>query len=358
MNDKIKVFSTPWHISHQYELLKIPNLEFYYLINHTRKWSEQARPMPENLNWVPYYEKGKYDFALLHIDQQCLLEPKLGKRRLFDDMRSVITDIPIIVINHGSICYPEMFPTMYQREVARSKGIDMEDKENRERIDAIPSSIKDGEEWAKKEIRKLLDGVAEMVVNSCQAQREWGWGKAIIHGLDPDEWWDLPKEPRATTFISPGGMGSKYYGRHLYGNVRATLREKYGITHVWILEEKPVNSWDDYRNFLGRSLVYFNPTYGSPMPRCRTEAMLSGCCIVTTRHHDITKYIKDGVNGFIIVDDPEEVAKKIAWCIDNYKETVKIGERGRETAIKEFHISRYQNDWKDLIKNVLGKEIF
>ena len=151
---------------------------------------------------------------------------------------------------------------------------------------------------------------------------------------------------------------TKYYGRNLFGTTRAKLREKYGIHHVWMVEEKPIKDWDDYRNFLGRSLVYFNPTYGSPMPRSRTEAMFSGCCVVTTKHHDISNYIKDGVNGFLIKDNPEEAAEKIDWCIRNYAKAVKIGKRGRETAIKEFDINRFQKDWKDLIEKVLNKKIW
>lgn len=284
--------------------------------------------MPECLKWIPYYEKGKYDLAILHIDQQCLLDD-LGKSVLFKEIRKQINDIPIIVINHGTPTYPERFNDL-------AKGTD-----------------KDGIEWAKKEMKKLLEGVSEMVVNSHQAKEEWGWGKTIIHGLDENEWWDLPKDPRVVTFISGGGIGTKYYGRLFFNETRNVLLEKYGIHLLWIGEDKLCTDWNDYRDFLGRSLVYFNPTFGSPMPRTRTEAMMSGACIITTKYHDADKFIQDGVNGFLCKNNPEHAAEKIAWAINNYRETIKIGQKGKQTALKEFSGERFRKEWMDLINKTL-----
>ena len=291
--------------------------------------------MPKHLNWVTHYEKGKYDLAILHVDQQCLLSD-LGKSVLFKEVRKQITDIPIIVVNHGTPTYPERF-----NQCAKEAG--------------MGESEQAGIEWARKEMKKLLEGIDAMVVNSYQAAEEWGWGIPIIHGLDPDEWWDSPKEPRIVTFISPGGMGNKYYGRLLFGETRNILREKYGMELVWIGEEKQCKNWDDYRDFLGRSLIYFNPTFGSPMPRTRTESLMSGCCVVTTKYHDADKFIKDGVNGFLIKNNPEDAAKRLAWCMEHYKECIEIGKRGRKTAIEKFHISRFKNEWMELINKVLTK---
>lgn len=313
----------------QYELLKLPGIEWTYLINHTRKWAKDARPLPEKLKWTTHYEKGKYDMALIHLDQQCLI-PTLGKAQLYRDLRKVVTDIPIIVLNHGTPCYPERFTW----------------------------------EDCKKGMKKLV-GDVPMVVNSHQAAKDWGFGIPIIHGLDPDEWWDLPKEPRATTFISPAGIGTKYYGRQLLAETKNELSSKYGIKHIWIGDIReyaphygPLDSvFDNYRDFLGRSLVYFNPTYGSPMPRTRTEAMMSGCCIITTKQHDAANFIEDGVNGYLVKHNPEMAARVIADAIHDYKKTVEIGKKGRETALKLFNIDRYQKEWIDLISKVLNKKI-
>lgn len=339
MDKKIKAFSLPWHVAHQYELLKLP-FEWSYLIQHTRTWGEKYRPMPEDLKWVPYYEPGKYDLAILDVDQQCLL-PELGKTKVFKEVKNQIKDIPIIVINHGSTVYPEMF-----MQLAEQTGYN--------------ATEKGGEEWARDEMKKLMDGISVMVNNSHEATRQWGFGHTIIHGLDADEWLDLRKEPRVITVVSPAGIGQKYYGRRLLHSTRDILYEKYGIGLVWIGEGGDATfapSWEDYKNYLGRTLVYFNPTQGSPMPRSRTEAMFSGCCIVTTRHHDVETFIKDGVNGFIVRDNPEDCAKVISDLIFDYNRAVQIGQEGKKTAIEKFNGERFRQDWINLIKKVLNKKI-
>jgi len=324
--------------AHQYELLKIP-FEWTYLVQYARNWGEQARPMPKHLKWTPYYEPGKYDLAILHVDQQCL-SPRLsrGKAGVFKQVRSQIKDIPIIVINHGTPVYPETFIQLAAEE-------------------GYPPTEASAEEWARRKMKELLKGVAEMVVNSYQAREMWGWGKTIIHGFDSEEWWDLPKEPRVVTFISPAGIGQKYYGRRLFSDTREILRSKYGIELVWIGQDKWCQNWDDYRDFLGRSLIYFNPTIGSPMPRTRSEAMLSSCCVVTTKHQDADRFIKHGVNGFLVNDNPEDCAKQIAELMFDYKRAVRVGKEGRKTAVKLFSGKRFRREWLELVSKVLGRDL-
>lgn len=315
---KLKVFGVPWHLGHQYELSKLPFLEWTWLRQYRRDYSTSVRG-DFMKNWVAYYEPGKYDLAVLHIDQQCL-EPEIwrvGKGSVYRMLNEVITDIPKIVINHGTPYWPERFETSYI-------------------IDFVKKAIGDN----------------YMVVNSEQAARMWGWGKPIIHGLDRAEWWDMEKEPRAVTMISPGGL-PKYYDRALFDAVQERLHEK-NITLVQISVDWVAKDWDDYRKFLGKALVYFNPTRESPMPRSRTEAMLSGCCVVTTNNHDIGKYIINGYNGFLVPRSPERIANLIEWLINDYKTAVEVGQRGRETAIKEFDIARYQKNWEDHINFVIN----
>jgi hypothetical protein len=336
---KLKVFSLPWHVANQFEMLKLP-FEWHYLIQHTRKWSNEARPLPEHVKWVTHFDEDEhYDLAILHIDQQCLLDD-LGKSKLFKDVYSVVKGkVPVIVVNHGTPVYPERFMQMAEEEYKR------------------PVTEKEGEEWCVKKINELLDGVSEVVVNSHQAQKMWGRGVAIIHGMDANEWFDLPKEPRVATFISPSGIGNKYYGRTLFEETRDVLKTKYGIELVWIGQEASFKSWTEYRNFIGKTLVYFNPTLESPMPRSRTEAMLSGCCVVTTKYHDADSFIKHGVNGFICKENPEDAAKIIADLIFNYKKAVAIGQEGKKTAQELFNGERFRADWINVIEKVLNKKI-
>ena len=170
---KLKIFGVPWHVAHQYELMKIPETEWFFLKNHTRKWSDVARPEPDNLTWVSHYEPGTYDFALVHVDQQCVYQP-IGKGKLFRELNEVITDIPKILICHGTPFWPEMY----------------------------------GSEEIIKMMSKMIGPLAEnCVMNSERSVEMWGFGHFIRHGISPEEWPALPKEPRIVTSISPGRVG-------------------------------------------------------------------------------------------------------------------------------------------------------
>ena len=139
------------------------------LFNPWRVWATKSRPEQENLNIVTHYEKGKYDLCILHLDQQSIYNPdegmRISKGRLYSEVNECIKDIPKVVINH-------MTPFHDRMDSPR-----------------VVQYIKD------------LVGDNFMVVNSNEASTQWGWGHTIVHGLDPDEWWDLPKEPRCVVAL-------------------------------------------------------------------------------------------------------------------------------------------------------------
>jgi len=290
---------------------------------------------PED-HWVSHYEKGKYDVALLHLDQQMLDEGiwQEGKASLFRELNEVITDIPKIVIMHGTPYEVEMTPNS----------------------DDFITKFKE------------IIGDCWVIFNSHKAKQQWCHGmdgktdgfdenKAFViwHGLDPDEWWDLPKEPRVVTMIGPAGLPT-YYDRPFLSAIREELSYK-NIRHCHITVDWSARDWDGYREFLGRSLLYLNPTKESPMPRARTEAMLSGCCVLTTPHQDADQFIEDGKNGFLIPRKPDKVVELIEDLIYDYKKALKIGQEGKKTALRTFHVDRYQSQWASVLYEVTKNEI-
>lgn len=327
--NKIRIFGHPWHLAHQYELSKIPFIEWSWLNQYKRPYSKTARGDFMADKWVTHYEPGKYDVAVLHLDQQCV-EDELwlrGKGSLYRELNEVIKDIPKIVIMHGTTYYPEKF----------SK-------------DQVIERV------------KQIVGDNVMVTNSKQCAKDFGFGTPIIHGLDPIEWKDLPKEPRVVTMISPGGL-DKYYDRAFLEAIKEELQER-DIYHCHITVDWIAKDWEDYATFLGRSLIYLNPCKDSPMPRSRTEAMLSGCCVLTTPWQDAGDFIKHGENGYIIGDgntgiprDPKAVADLIELLINNYNVAVKVGQEGKKTALELFSLANYHRQWKELLEKVTGKKI-
>lgn len=345
--NKIQIFNYSWHLAHQYELFKIPNTQWTWLIQHRRPYSPTPRGdlfKIYEVREVPEYVSGDYDVALLHLDQQCF-EASLwerGKGSLFRQVNDAIKDIPKIVIMHGTPYYPESFNCDITAENYKELGF-----------------TKDQIGMSSELILMFKEAVKEMaaiVFNSYTAQRQWGFADdpravTIWHGLDPEEWYDLPKEPRVVTMISPGGL-DKYYDRTFLRAVKEALAEK-DIEHCHITVDAVFKNWDEYRTFLGRSLVYFNPTKESPMPRSRTEAMLSGCCIVTTPHQDADMYIKDGENGILVPRNPQVVANIIEGLIYDYKKAIEIGQAGKKTALELFSGERYRKDWSELLAKVI-----
>src|SRR3990167_7189312 len=113
MTEPVKIVDCSWHGAHGFELLKFPNTKWFYVSNNVRPdWSKQVRgDPPKNLSWVPYYEPGKYDLAILHLDQASVCRDgriSKGKNMLTCDLNDEIQDIPKIIINHGTPYWPEI----------------------------------------------------------------------------------------------------------------------------------------------------------------------------------------------------------------------------------------------------------
>lgn len=399
---KYKIWGIPWHCAHNYSLLNLPNTEWYYLQNNVRRWSIDARPLPDNVHWVSYYEPGKYDLAVLHVDQQCA-DPAIGKGVLYKHLNSVIQDIPKIVINHGTPVWPEKWisdgrhawklpPNMLEYVNGSWREKDKKEVREYQRQFLINGgkTYCDGKVLEIKGMKELI-GDNTMVVNSYKAQEQWGWGEVIWHGLDKNDWWDLPKEPRAVMTLSPAGL-DYYYNRRLLRDTQSALKEFYGLNLVqigrdWNITDHPqmseIGGWGAYRDTLGRSLIYVNTTKESPMPRARTEAMLSGCCVLSTPYQDADKFLSldakaiwsvsdgekdfiskidkfltmEGITGIIIPDNPTAISALINHLINNrYKEAVKIGQTGKKKAQEIFSKERYDKQWSNLISKVIKEK--
>jgi glycosyltransferase involved in cell wall biosynthesis len=154
----------------------------------------------------------------------------------------------------------------------------------------------------------------------------------------------------------------KAYRRIFLHTVKRYLDEM-GVPFFWVGVDRKFSNFNDYRDYLGRSLVFFNPTWQSPRPRARTEAMLSGACIVTTPYHDANTFIEDGVNGFLtgkggvkdprIMDNPRYAADLIKRLVlDEPELAMKVGQEGKKTAIKLFNTENFTKQWGEVLKEI------
>jgi glycosyltransferase involved in cell wall biosynthesis len=365
--EKIRILDHSWHLAHQYDQIKATKdfIDWSWLIQHRRGFNTMPRGnfLKEfEVKEVPFYRKGDYDLAILHLDQQCLNEGilKNGKGRLFRELKETITDIPKLVICHGTPYWPEtMTDTQTCQEMANLIGNNW----------VLVNSYEARLQWAYGiekarmiKIRCKNEGIDWKIISKKQVKDIFGFEtigididkiRTIWHGISKDDFLYLPKEPRVITMIANDGLSDSYYGRQFLRSVKDALSEK-DISLCHITVDASFKNFDEYSNFVSRSLIYLNPTKESPMPRSRTEAMLSGACVLTTRYQDAEDFIKNGENGFVIPEKTEKVVELIMALLSEYNTAVEIGKKGRETAIELFNPERYKNEFLGLISDIIS----
>jgi Glycosyl transferases group 1 len=306
MSRRLRILKYPWHTPHDYELAKLPH-DFFYLSGTHRRWATQQRPIPPNISWVPSHIDADTDVMILHLDQWAVQEP--AKRFLFLRYRDAYTG-PKIVINHGC-------------------------------------NMVDG--CSSETVRELVDGCT-MVSNSPTAHRLWDvpGSRWIRHGMSPDEW-------PSTDYARNEVLVVQHYGRThpAFRNVEGVKEIEKQIKVRWVGRDVKFDSFDRYRHFLQSSSIFLQPSYASPNPRSRTEAMLTGLAVVTTNSHGEDEYIENGVNGFA-TNDPGELVEYLRYLLSHPEQTRKIGQAGRETAQRVFHIDRFVDQWNDLLREHVG----
>jgi len=318
--EDLTVLGYTWHEPHQYELSK---LGFKYILQYHYKnvsshgnWNIHKRALPQNVLALCNITNIDYDLNISHLDEECVptKEPFMSNNwdGMFKSQRKYCTEhsIPQIIINHG-----------------------------------VPKNLQNIEE-----MQEIVDDTY-CVCNSEQSAKMWNFpnSKSIIHGIDPEEFkLGSADNGKVLCSVNYGVLKAKkwYYGYDIYQKVSNNVRIK--------RLDEPFKSFNDYVNGVGKYSVYFNPTLQSPMPRARTESMMMGVPTVSTPYYDWGKYVKDGKNGMLYTT-ADEAIEKIKWLLENPKDAKEIGMKGRETAIKHFHIDRYLDDWRKLIHEVIYK---
>lgn len=310
----MRILDYAWHQPHSYRLMQaLHDCEFYFLKVGPRTWRDGLRPKPPNFKgFVKTYELGKYDLALLHLDQWCDRYALRGYP--YRAVNGLIKDIPKVLIMHGT----------------------PDGEENRQRI------------------LKMIGDDNYMVCNSQQAYEEWNLGpersRAIIHGYNVDEFYsEKTRRTQAITVCSGGDISREYHGIPLLERMK---RDVPALT--WIGERGDIpffNNYERYRNYLASALIYFHPGQRSPMPGARTEAMLSGCCIVSTDNQDTRDYIEHGVTGFLS-NDYAELRDVLRLLLAEPRKAYDVGKRGREAAREVFTLSHLRQQWLSLLNDL------
>jgi len=84
------------------------------------------------------------------------------------------------------------------------------------------------------------------------------------------------------------------------------------------------------------------------MPGARTEAMLSGACIVSVPGNDWENYIEHGKTGFI-VESYVDAVETLRMLLRDPKMAYNVGKAGRKVARAAFNKGRFVRDWLALL---------
>jgi len=324
---KLRIIDYPWHQAHLYRLHALPAL--FWLAKIRRPlWNRHQRPLPRNFRGglsesevKKRAGRGKFDLALLHLDQWC---DRISIRAFpFRMMRGATRGVPQVIIMHGT----------------------PDDGDNR---------------------RRLLSMIGDLpvVCNSEQARQEWDGGeeredryglpqfRAIVHGYRVDEFLNFGLEerrPEAITICSGGDISRWYHGTAI---VERLMRDIPALYWYGPMGNRPwCNTYDEYRTMLASSLVYLSPTSRAPMPGSRTEAMLSGCCVVSVPGNDWEAYVRPYYDG-VICETYKEIRNVLRFLIGRPEVAYNIGQRGREVARQVFHHERYVAEWMDVLGEI------
>lgn len=308
---RLRIGKIPWHTGHDYELVKMP-VDFWIASDTHRVWASSQRPVPKNVRFVTSDVLSQVDLLILHVDQWTLHE--LDKLTVF--RRGMRLDVPKVIINHGC-------------------------------------NMVDG--CGSEEMRALV-GDELVICNSSTAEALWGLKNSVYihHGMSPEEWPQTNYGRQNIVVTQPASqLHSAYRNNHAIYEFEA----KSGIRIDWIGRDYFFDEFTKYRAFLSKSSIYFNPSFASPNPRARTEAMLCGLVPVTTNAHGENRYIQNGVNGYC-GNDLEELFECLAELKKDPRKCMRMGLAARETAREQFNSSVFLGRWREVLNRVIGRSFY
>ena len=94
---------------------------------------------------------------------------------------------------------------------------------------------------------------------------------------------------------------------------------------------------------------YHNETFGI----VNIEAMMFGIPVISTSEGGIPDIVKDRETGFVIdKQNPNQLAEKIKWFIDNPEEAILMGEKGREYFLENYTLEIFERRMAHILNQI------
>ena len=119
------------------------------------------------------------------------------------------------------------------------------------------------------------------------------------------------------------------------------------MEHVWMIGELQRKEMEKMYHNIDVVIV---PSVYETMSLVATEAMMNEKVCIVSDTTGIAQYIVSGENGFVFQNGNEQnLAEKIAWCIDHRDQLKYIGKRGREIYENNFTLRKMGDQLEKLL---------
>lgn len=109
-------------------------------------------------------------------------------------------------------------------------------------------------------------------------------------------------------------------------------------------------------NAFSNSKIFIHPTHDDCFPLVLLEAMQYGLPVISTYEGAIPKIVENNKTGFLVEKkNPEELAYKIEFLINNQDLRIKMGVTGKEKFNNQFTLEIFENNLTTILKNLNNK---
>jgi glycosyltransferase involved in cell wall biosynthesis len=148
-------------------------------------------------------------------------------------------------------------------------------------------------------------------------------------------------------------IGSIHTNQHQYFDLLKSRVYRYGISERF--------TFHGYTQNVGVVLkaadIYVCSSVAEASPMSVWEAMSMECAVVSTDVGDVSKYIKNGYNGFVVpVGDVQAMADAIIKFANDTELRRLFGKRAREVACRELDINIIAEKTAEVYRSVLERE--
>lgn len=311
----LKILSKYFHGTYQNSLAKIPNTQYFHIVDKDNEVWDKQTPKPLNV------------FAISE-------EEALDKQYEFDLF--IIGRHPEIVHSYNAGFHG--VPRIFLEQTWPYNNWNIEHwKENREKyvdhtVFITKSSLK---AWDMREDEK--NSIIHHAINISEFPNYIGGEKSIVTVCN-----EFPGRDWCCGYLLWYNSTFGLKDVRVYGRGNKNIGEA----------DKGAMSNNEIKKLLLKAGTYFNPATASPIPMSLLEAMACGTPVVSTHNCEMKNILQDGVNA-LVANNASTLRNKIIEVLGNFEKAKKLGQRGREVVKDLFTPERFIYKWSKVFERVV-----